>query len=267
MPDDAASRQPTRIALLIDADNISPDYVPVILREAAVLGTVTLRRLYGSFSSATVNCWQEAIDRFALSPVLTPTVVSGKNATDLRMAIDAMDLLYSRRFDAFCIASSDSDFTSLAIRIREEGVRVIGFGARKAKPVYASSCDRFHHCDVDRVPAAPPALPNPSPSEAKKAKPGAKTDTGKDKPRSETEYPGAVLRVVLAELRVADDWPCLSTVGSKMREQIPGFDPKKYGYSTLSKMLRADSGLQLRESPTKGASVLQVSLRPQQSAA
>jgi hypothetical protein len=123
MADEPAAPR-ARLALLIDADNIRSDFLPVIFRETSALGTVTIKRVYGHFASSTMNAWQPLLHRHALTPVHIPPAVTGKNATDMKLAIEAMDLLHRGQLEGFCIASSDSDFTTLASRIREDGVAV-----------------------------------------------------------------------------------------------------------------------------------------------
>lgn len=161
MADEPAAPR-ARLALLIDADNIRSDFLPVIFRETSALGTVTIKRVYGHFASSTMNAWQPLLHRHALTPVHIPPAVTGKNATDMKLAIEAMDLLHRGQLEGFCIASSDSDFTTLASRIREDGVAVYGFGEQKASEAFVSSCDRFFYCDIllqEERKAGAPAAP------------------------------------------------------------------------------------------------------------
>ena len=141
MPDATAPR--ARLALLIDADNVRAAFLPIIIREASALGTVTVKRVYGHFASTAMNAWQPLVHEYALTPIHIPPAATGKNATDMKLAIEAMDLLHRGQIEGFCIASSDSDFTTLASRIREDGVSVYGFGEQKASTAYVRSCDRF----------------------------------------------------------------------------------------------------------------------------
>jgi hypothetical protein len=116
----------SKLALLIDAENIRVEFLPVVLREASALGTITVRRIYGHFAGDQMKSWHQAIHDHALTPVHVPPRAKGKNAADMKLAVDAIDLLHQKRFDGFCIASSDSDFTTLANRIREDGLTVFG---------------------------------------------------------------------------------------------------------------------------------------------
>lgn len=121
-----------RLAVLIDADNISADVVEGLLTEIASFGEATVKRIYGDFTTQTSSKWKQCLNRYAIKPVQQFAYTTGKNATDSTLIIDAMDLLYTKRFDGFCLVSSDSDFTGLATRIREEGLLVLGFGERNA---------------------------------------------------------------------------------------------------------------------------------------
>ena len=145
---DLDSASGKKLALLIDADNVRSSFLPIIIREASAIGTIVVRRVYGHFASSTMAPWQSLLHEYALTPVHVPPASRGKNATDMKLAIEAMDLLHQKHLQGICIASSDSDFTTLASRIREDGVTVYGFGEQKASTAYVRSCDRFFYCDL-----------------------------------------------------------------------------------------------------------------------
>ena len=138
----------TKLALLIDGDNISATYQPLIMREAEQRGTVAIRRIYGQFKSGKMKSWLKHIDEFDLTAVNVSPLTHGKNATDMKLTIEAMDMLSGRQLDGICIASSDGDFTPLAARIRASALTVYGFGAKKAPKGYKEEFDRFYECDT-----------------------------------------------------------------------------------------------------------------------
>ena len=147
MTEDIKSKE-VKLALLIDAENVCVDFLPIIVSEASALGTITVRRIYGDLLRADMKAWHNLVHAHALTPVHVPVRAKGKNAADMKLAIDAIDLLHQRRLDGFCIASSDSDFTTMANRIREDGLKVYGFGESKATVPYVAACDRFFYCDL-----------------------------------------------------------------------------------------------------------------------
>ena len=153
-----------KLAILIDADNISPKYVKVILDVAASFGVAACKRIYGDWSDARLKSWKDALLNNSIIPIQQYSYTTGKNATDSAMIIDAMDLLYSGNLDGFCIVSSDSDFTRLAARLREAGKIVIGMGESKALGPFVKACDQFKYLDLildhgegETVPAVPAA--------------------------------------------------------------------------------------------------------------
>ena len=137
------NERPQRLAILIDADNASPRMVAGLFEEAAAIGEASVRRIYGDFSGTRLKGWAEVLSTYAIIPHQNFANTTGKNASDIALVIDAMDLLHTGRFDAFCLVSSDSDFTRLAARIREQGVDVYGFGERKTPESFRKACKRF----------------------------------------------------------------------------------------------------------------------------
>ena len=139
-----------KLAVLIDADNAQPSIVEDLLSEIAKYGTASVKRIYGDWTRPGLKGWKEVLLQFSIQPIQQFQYTTGKNATDSAMIIDAMDLLYSDKFDGFCIVSSDSDFTKLASRIREAGLFVYGFGERKTPAAFVSACDKFIFTEVLR---------------------------------------------------------------------------------------------------------------------
>lgn len=155
-----------RLAVLIDADNVQPSTIEGVLAEVARRGDAIVKRIYGNFTSPNNSSWAKTLQKGALKPVQQFAYTTGKNATDIALVIDAMDLLHTRKFDGFCLVSSDSDFTGLAMRIREEGLTVFGFGAEKTPEAFRNACHRFFltqkkppvsQGNATAVPAPPPA--------------------------------------------------------------------------------------------------------------
>src|SRR5512137_2112886 len=143
------SEEPTlRLAVLIDADNAQAAVIEGLLAEIARFGEATVSRIYGDFTAPTSAAWKKVLQRYAIKPVQQFAYTTGKNATDSTLIIDAMDLLYTRKFDGFCIVSSDSDFTRLASRIRESGLTVYGFGERRTPKPFVQACDKFIYTDI-----------------------------------------------------------------------------------------------------------------------
>jgi hypothetical protein len=159
----------TKLALLIDGDNVSASYMPLIMREAELIGVVAIRRIYGQFKSGKMKSWLKQLETFDLTSVNVSPLTRGKNATDMKLVIEAMDMLNGRQLDGFLIASSDGDFTPLVARIRASAVACYGFGMKKAPAAYKAEFDRFFECDTALAAekkAAPrrPAMPSPEPS-------------------------------------------------------------------------------------------------------
>ena len=234
--------QPTDLlAVLIDADNVPASKIGAVLTEIARFGTASVKRIYGDWTSTQLGSWKTAASEHVIQPVQQFANTVGKNATDSALIIDAMDLLYTRRFSGFCIVSSDSDFTRLATRIREDGVTVYGFGQEKTPAAFRDACDNFTYLEVLResaseAPAAPPA----------------RVDT--KELRSNTKLVSG-LRSSVGTAAGEDDWANLSAVGSLMRKQQPDFDPRNWGYAKLSDLVRAIGLFDVEPRPTGGLQI------------
>ena len=142
------TKQEKRIAVLIDAENVSSKYIKLILDETSNYGTATYKRLYGDFQIASVKTWMKNMQEYAITPVFQYNYTHGKNASDSALIIDAMDILYSGNVDGFCIVTSDSDFTKLVLRLRESGMTVIGMGEQKTPTALVSACETFKFLDI-----------------------------------------------------------------------------------------------------------------------
>ena len=229
------------LAVLIDADNAPPGVIEGLLAEVAKYGVASVKRIYGDFTSPQQTQWKKALLKHSIQPVQQFAYTSGKNATDSSLIIDAMDLMYTRRFDGFCLVSSDSDFTRLAQRLREEGHTVYGFGERKTPDPFVQACDKFIYTDLlrrDSEPAAPakaPAVP------AKKAAKAAKAPSAPPSaPRpAAPPLPRELLVQAIEEATDDEGWAFLGTVGSYLGKIRPDFDPRLYGHKKLSDLFKA----------------------------
>src|SRR5574338_997599 len=168
----------TRIALLIDADNSPAAKIDLILSEIAKYGVANIRRAYGNWKSSSLKSWEAVLHEYAIRPIQQFDYSKGKNASDIALIIDAMDLLYTQKLDAFCLASSDSDFTPLVMRIRANGLKVLGFGEKKTPEPFVNACSRFLYLEnlgvapkAAEMPALEAAGPSPVPAPANTAAP------------------------------------------------------------------------------------------------
>nr|WP_302474348.1 NYN domain-containing protein [Roseococcus sp. MDT2-1-1] len=224
-----------RFAVLIDGDNASPQIAPRLFEEIAKFGEATVRRIYGDFSSSRLKSWAEIVHQLALTPRQQFAFTSGKNASDIALVIDAMDLLHLGRVDGFCLVSSDSDFTGLASRLREHGSDVYGFGEQKTPESFRRACRKFVYTE-NLLPSAPghqgsPVLGN----EGTAAPPGSQGRTAIQ------EVPNAkvLLLKAVSELQSTEDsWVNLSQVGTLLTNLESDFDPRTYGCKKLSDLVR-----------------------------
>ncbi len=208
------------LAVLIDADNAPPSIAEGLLSEIAKYGVGSVKRIYGDWTTPRLNGWKEVLLEHAIQPYQQFGYTRGKNATDSAMIIDAMDLLYTRRFDGFCLVSSDSDFTRLASRIREEGYIVYGFGEQKTPKSFVSACDKFIYTEVLRSEeSAEPKVRQKRPQELKR----------------DTKLV-ALFRNAIEAASDESGWAQLGTVGSYIAKQSPEFDPRNYGYKKLGEI-------------------------------
>ncbi|WP_349609756.1 NYN domain-containing protein [Cupriavidus sp. DF5525] len=217
------------LAVLIDADNAAPAIVEGLLAEVAKYGVAAVKRIYGDWTRPNLAGWKERLLSHSIQPIQQFRYTVGKNATDSAMIIDAMDLLYTERFDGFCIVSSDSDFTRLASRIREQGLTVYGFGERKTPKPFVTACDKFIYSDVLRADADTEGA-----DEA--AAPTRKRSTG------ELRQDSRLVRLLQNAAQAVSDedgWLTLGSMGNHIAKQAPEFDSRNYGYGKLSELVAA----------------------------
>jgi len=228
------------LAVLIDADNAPPGIIEGLLSEVAKYGVASVKRIYGDFTSPQQTQWKKALLKHSIQPVQQFAYTTGKNATDSSLIIDAMDLMYTRRFDGFCLVSSDSDFTRLAQRLREEGHTVYGFGERKTPDPFVQACDKFIYTDLlRREPQAEPAAAAPKPPAKQARKPAQPSAPAAAAKPGVAGLPRDLLAQAIEEATDDEGWAFLGTVGSYLGKIRPDFDPRLYGHKKLSELFKA----------------------------
>jgi uncharacterized LabA/DUF88 family protein len=235
-----------RLAVLIDAENANASLIEPLLKEIAKYGTAHVKRIYGDWTKPQLNNWKVKLHKFAIQPIQQFRYTTGKNSTDSALIIDAMDLLYTRNFDGFCIVSSDSDFTRLASRIRESGLVVYGFGERKTPTAFVSTCDKFVFTEVLTQPEEIKGVQvtTATPSHPMKSAPSdAEIDLVNTIDKRNLKLINKVLIKLLKDaydaVDEADGWSDLSALGSHLQKLSPSFDPRNYGYKKLSELIQA----------------------------
>jgi len=226
-------REAPSLAVLIDADNTSARYAQAIFEEIVKLGEANVRRIYGDFSGSRLAAWDAAIQSLAILQHQQRNNTKGKNAADIALVIDAMDLLHKNRLDGVCLVSSDSDFTRLAQRLREDRLAVYGFGERKTPEAFRNACSRFIY--LENI------------LEAEPEKGGAAT--GAARPRKKP--PKKAVTIIAKAMEDGDDdgWVHLGTVGSRIQAAAPDFDPRTYGCANLSTLVEKSGGFEVRKGP------------------
>jgi uncharacterized LabA/DUF88 family protein len=255
-----------KLAVLIDADNVPYSNVKGMMEEIAKFGTPTTKRIYADWTKPNANGWKSVLLEHAITPIQQYSYTVGKNSSDSAMIIDAMDLLYSDKVDGFCIVSSDSDFTRLAIRLRESGMKVIGIGEKKTPNSFIVACDRFIYIEVldgatkkiRKIANTPTKLPKATTS---------KTTSKPVEKEIVTKIDTQTIELIEDTLEaIGDDdgWAFLGDVGNLISKKKPEFDPRNYGFSKLTPMLKSLTDIleiDERESDKKGIKHVFVRLR------
>jgi hypothetical protein len=240
-----------RLAVLIDADNALAAVIDGLLAEIARFGEATVKRIYGDFTAPSSASWKKVLQQYAIKPVQQFAYTKGKNATDSMLIIDAMDLLYTGRFDGFCLVSSDSDFTGLAMRLREAGLTVLGFGEQKTPEAFRNACHRFVFTEVLRSDKAaePPRSESASIDAPRPALnlPPAPVD-------HEREFPTDFLLSALEQSADESGWAHLGALGAYLNKLQPDFDTRLHGFKKLSDLVRSRPDLfVMEERPLPGS--------------
>lgn len=242
-----------RLAVLIDADNSQPAIMEGLLEEVANYGISSIKRIYGDWSSDAMRGWKNILLDYSIQPVQQYPYTRGKNATDMKMIIDAMDILYSERMDGFCLVSSDSDFTPLAQRIRQEGLTVYGFGEQKTPKAFVRACDRFIYNDVLRQQTSTDnkETANPPITTRRLSANDLKQDT-----RLVT-----MIRNGIEDAADDTGWASLGVVGQKVANSNPDFDPRNFGYKKLGELIRAMQLFEVDERPMENSPAHNIYIR------
>ena len=240
-----------KLAVLVDADNTQASIIDGLLAEVAKYGVASVKRIYGDWTSTNLRSWKEKLLEYAIQPVQQFSYTTGKNSTDSAMIIDAMDLLYTESLDGFCVVSSDSDFTRIAMRLREDGKLVIGFGQKKTPKPFVAACDKFIYTEILRE----------GEEDSGVAKPEA--------PKQSTDLKGDrrvanLLRSAVEDAADEFGWAYLGEVGTYVANRQPEFDPRNYGYRKLGDLIKASGLFEIEERDNPYNPGKQVYLRPVQ---
>jgi uncharacterized protein (TIGR00288 family) len=225
-----------KLAVLIDADNTQASIIEGLLAEIAKYGIASVKRIYGDWTSTNLRSWKEKLLEYAIQPVQQFSYTTGKNSTDSAMIIDAMDLLYTENLDGFCIVSSDSDFTRLAARLREDGKMVIGFGQRKTPKPFVAACDKFIYTEILR--------------ESDEEKETHAEKESQTKAQAEIKNDHRIKALLVSAVDDAADefgWAYLGGVGTYIANRQPEFDPRNYGYKKLGDLIKASNLFEIDE--------------------
>ena len=222
----------TKLAVLIDADNIPPKYIKEMMEEVAKYGTPTIKRIYGDWTKPHLNKWKSVLLENAINPIQQYSYTTGKNATDSAMIIDAMDILYSSKVDGFCLVSSDSDFTKLATRLREAGMVVYGIGEKKTPDPFIVACDKFIYLEI---------LHPPTTSTRGQSK------TEKSNVEKITPKVLRLLRNSVSDAADEDGWAFLGDVGSLILKKQPNFDSRNFGFQKLTPLFKSTKKFEVEE--------------------
>lgn len=252
-----------RIAILIDADNVSDKYIKIIVDEVANIGIATYKRIYGDWTSARLSSWKKVLLEDSIIPIQQYSYTTGKNATDSAMIIDAMDILYSGNVDGYCIVSSDSDFTRLAARLRESGMLVLGMGEEKTPKPFISACNQFKYLDLlyrnqqeeeKKEDLATAVEAKKSGNSSKQSSPGSRKNKDLKRVRK-------AINAIIEKFSDEEGWLSSGQLGDQLGKRLPDFDVRNYGYSKLTPFIKSLGNYETGRIPTGSGGRKQIYFR------
>jgi uncharacterized LabA/DUF88 family protein len=248
-----------RLAVLIDADNVPYSNIKGVMEEIAKYGTPTFKRIYGDWTKPTVSGWKNVLLENAITPIQQYSYTSGKNSSDSALIIDAMDILYSGKADGFCIISSDSDFTRLATRLREAGMKVYGIGQKKTPNAFIVACDKFIYMEIIPLFEA----------EAEETASTVKTKPANPKPKALVDKLNketiTLIAATINDLADENGWAFLGDVGNLVLKKQPDFDPRNYGFQKLTPLIKSLPQFEIDKRETDKAGIKLVYIRNRES--
>ena len=254
MANDSLSTIRNKIAILIDGDNAQSSLLQEMLVEAGKHGQITVRRIYGDWTTTNMKSWKDTLNYHAFQPIQQFRYTVGKNATDSAMIIDAMDILHSRVVEGFCLVSSDSDYTRLATRIRESGIFVMGIGEKKTPKAFVNACDVFVF--TENLATAKKTV------QTKQTRTSKKSTKSKDETDKDDLDPMPILSQAFEMSEGQDGWAPLATMGQAVYQVDPSFDPRTYGHKQLSRMIaKLKDRFDMRSQEVGGTSVMYVKMK------
>ena len=233
------SNKDLQLAVLIDADNIPSRYIKTLLEEIAKYGIPSFKRIYGDWTRPQLAHWKNVLLEFAITPIQQYSYTTGKNSTDSAMIIDAMDILYTRRVDGFCLVTSDSDFTRLATRLREAGMKVFGMGEKKTPSAFRVACDKFIYLEI---------LEQEEPPKKGKSKSSSSKKGKEDALASPLTH---LVQSSINDLADESGWVYLSDLGNLLIKKQPDFDPRNYGFKKLLLLIKSLPKVEIEERDNK----------------
>lgn len=265
-----------RIAVLIDADNVPYAHVKGMLEEISRYGTPTIKRIYGDWTSSNLSGWKKVLLENAIIPIQQYGYTVGKNSTDSAMIIDAMDILYTGQVNGFCLVSSDSDFTRLAMRLREAGMRVLGMGEKKTPTPFIAACDRFIYLEIlnaekeEQKEEQREENKNEGRSARRRSRPKAAAVDNTASESGETErakigrVDASLIKLIASSVDdIADEngWAFLGDVGNLIQKKQPSFDSRNYGYRKLTQLIQATGKFEIDQRETANNHIKHVYIR------
>lgn len=242
------------LAVLIDSDNVSYRYVKAMMDEIARYGTPTIKRIYGDWTTSTGTGWKTVLLNNAITPIQQYSYTVGKNSTDSAMIIDAMDLLYGQKVDGFCIVSSDSDFTRLATRLRESGLKVYGIGEKKTPEPFIAACDKFIYLEILMAENGKKDLETKSDS-------GTRPTIQKTHANKVSEEDARLIVNSVNDIADDEGWAFLGDVGNLLIKKQPAFDSRNYGYTKLTPLIRSTDLFDIDQRDTSNKGIKHIYIR------